>query len=102
MSESQSTEWRSMRSAPKDGTRILVTVRASEQGAAEVDVVKWARPDRDREAGWIATDSDPEARVVYAEGELAAWMPLPAADASRGPPPALAPYVGEEMDGSAI
>ncbi|HET7714224.1 MAG TPA: hypothetical protein VFK86_01215 [Bauldia sp.] len=102
MNETQSTEWRSMRSAPKDGTRILVTVRASEQGGAEVDVVKWARPDPQAEPGWIATDSDPEARVVYGEGELAAWMPLPAAVASRGTRPALAPYTGEEMDGSAI
>ena len=102
MNEPEIAEWRSMRTAPKDGTRILVTVRASEQGAAEVDVVKWAKPDRQAEAGWIATDSDPEARVVYAEGELAAWMPLPTAVPRRGAGPPLAPYTGEEMDGSAI
>lgn len=102
MSETEQTEWRSMRTAPKDGTRILVTVRASEQGAAEVDVVRWAKPGPGAEAGWIATDSDPEARVIYAEGELAAWMPLPAAIQRGGARPALAPYTGEEMDGSAI
>ena len=102
MSEPETTEWRPMRTAPRDGTRVLVTVRASEQGAAEVDVVKWARPDRQSEAGWIATDSDPEARVVYAEGELAAWMPLPTAEARPGARSAPAPYAGEEIDGSAI
>ena len=102
MSDTERTEWRSMRTAPKDGTRVLVTVRASEQGAAEVDVVKWAKPDRDAEPRWIATDSDPEARVVYAEGELAAWMPLPSAIQRGGARPTLAPYAGEEMDGSAI
>ncbi len=102
MNEPEITDWRSMRTAPKDGTRILVTVRASEQGAAEVDVVKWAKADRQAEDGWIATDSDPEARVIYAEGELAAWMPLPAAEPRRGARPPLAPYTGEEMDGSAI
>jgi hypothetical protein len=102
MNEPEITDWRSMRTAPKDGTRILVTVRASEQGAAEVDVVKWAKPDRDAEDGWIATDSDPEARVIYGEGELAAWMPLPTAIAQRGARLTPAPYAGDEMDGSSI
>jgi hypothetical protein len=102
MNETDQTDWRSMRTAPRDGTRILVTVRESEQGAAEVDVVKWAASDRDAEYGWIATDSDPEARVVYGDGELAAWMPLPSAVRRSGARPAPAPYAGEEMDGSAI
>jgi hypothetical protein len=102
MSETEHTEWRSMRTAPRDGTRILVTVRESEQGAAEVDVVKWASPDPDSEYGWLATDSDPEAKIVYGEPELAAWMPLPSAVSRGAPRPALAPYTGEEMDGSAI
>ena len=102
MSDTEHTEWRSMRTAPRDGSRILVTVRESEQGPAEVDVVKWASPDRDSGYGWLATDSDPEARIVYGEGELAAWMPLPSAVSRGAPRPALAPYTGEEMDGSAI
>ena len=93
-------EWRAMRTAPRDGTRILVTVRATEQGGAEVDVVKWSGGTA--AGGWLATDSDPGARIVYGDGELAAWMPLPSAITERGTRPATAPYEGEEMDGSAI
>ena len=95
------SEWRSMRTAPKDGTRILVTVRATEQGDAEVDIVKWARIGTGAEPGWLATDSDVDARVVYGEGELAAWMPLPAATSDRRVRPSPAPFTGE-IDGSAI
>ncbi len=101
MSASDS-DWRSMRTAPRDGTRILVTVRETEQGPAEVDVVKWAATDPGTEYGWLATDSDARARIVYGDGELAAWMPLPAANVERGPRPAFVPYMGEEIDGSAI
>lgn len=96
------TEWRPMRTAPRDGTRILVTVRETEQGPAEVDVVKWAKPDPADDHGWMATDSDAEARIVYGDGELAAWMPLPTANSERGPRPAFVPYMGAEIDGSAI
>lgn len=93
-----------MASAPRDGTRILVAVRASEQGPEEYDVVRWATSARSGEGNWVATDSDPEARFVYAEGELAGWMPLPgqlprlrstaASSVQVGAPP--------ETDGSAI
>jgi hypothetical protein len=70
-------EWRSMASAPKDGTRILAALRASEQGPAEVDVVRWARSMPGGDKGWIAADSDPALVIVYAEVELTHWMPLP-------------------------
>jgi hypothetical protein len=70
-------EWRPMASAPKDGTRILAAIRASEQGPAEVDVVRWARSAPGGEKGWIAADSDPALVIVYAEVELTHWMPLP-------------------------
>ncbi len=70
-------EWRDMASAPKDGTRVLVAVRASEQGPAEVDVARWAKPDRSGEACWMAVDSDPGCLIVYEEAELSSWMPLP-------------------------
>ncbi len=49
--------WRQMSSAPKDGTRILVTVRPVEQGPAEVDVAYWARADQFASEGWRAADS---------------------------------------------
>ena len=66
-----------MAGAPRDGSRILAAIRASEQGPAEVDVVRWARSDPGGEKGWIAADSDPALVIVYAEVELTHWMPLP-------------------------
>jgi len=67
-------EWRSMETAPRDGTSILARVRASEQGPAAADVVRWAI----RDERWIAADSDPGCIVVYADAEITSWMPLPA------------------------
>ena len=52
-------------------------LRASEQGPAEVDAVRWAVSARSGEEEWVANDSDPFARVAYGEGELAGWSPLP-------------------------
>jgi len=69
--------WRDMASAPRDGTKVLVAVRESEQGAAEVDVVRWAKPERSAEECWIAVDSDPGCVIGYEEAELWSWMPLP-------------------------
>jgi hypothetical protein len=83
MSGSDFGLWQDMAGAPRDGSKVLVEIRASEQGPAEVDVVRWAKPDRSSEACWISTDSDPAFPVVYADAELIAWMPLPA------PPPKL-------------
>ncbi len=51
--------WRHMNFAPRDGTRILVTVRASEQGGADVDVAHWARADQFGAEGWRSADSHP-------------------------------------------
>jgi len=101
--------WRPMSSAPKDGSRILVTVRPVEQGPAEVDVAYWARPDRLGSEGWRAFDSSPGCVIGYAEPELKCWMPLPAANRDSSPsarPGRMpAPYEGEaivEVDGSGI
>jgi len=69
--------WVSMATAPRDGTLVLVKLRASEQGPSEMDAVRWVTSARSGEAGWVANDSDPFARVAYAEGELAGWSPLP-------------------------
>jgi hypothetical protein len=90
--------WRSMESAPRDGTRILVALTASEQGPAEVDMVRWTRPERNAEECWVATDSDAGSPVVYSSSDLSSWMPLPS------PMPRLRarrPGPGE-ADGSAI
>ena len=106
--------WRPMRTAPRDGTRILVTVRSVEQGPAEVDMAYWAKADRAGMEGWRAADSHPGLIVAYAEPELKCWMPMPGAgamaEASRGAAPAArpavmpSPYEGEdiEVDGSGI
>jgi hypothetical protein len=59
MSASYLGDWLPMDSAPKDGTKILVTLRPTGDGH------------------WIAADSDPDAVVVYAEAELLSWMPMP-------------------------
>jgi hypothetical protein len=77
MSETDFGDWHPMDTAPRDGTRILVAIRGSEQGPAEVDVARWARPERSREPCWIAADSDAEVAIIYEEAEISSWMPLP-------------------------
>jgi hypothetical protein len=90
-------DWQPMETAPRDGTRVLVALRASEQGPAEVDVARWARPARAAEPCWIASDSSPDNPVFYADGDLAFWMPLPT------PLPKLRSRGDDfEMDGSSI
>jgi len=99
------TEWRHMATAPRDGTRILVTVRPVEQGPADVDVAYWAKADQFGIEGWRAADSAPGAIVGYADPELKCWMPLPDAAAAGQPEsPRPVPYEGEELefDGSGI
>jgi hypothetical protein len=89
--------------APRDGSLVRVAVRASEQGPAEFDTVRWARSATSGEEGWVAFDSDPEARIVYSDSELAYWLPLPSQTPSRRPPRAAKPIPGpDESDGSAI
>ncbi|MDP3896312.1 MAG: hypothetical protein Q8Q62_06520 [Mesorhizobium sp.] len=96
-------QWRHMSSAPRDGSRILVTVRPVEQGGADVDVAYWARADAFGMEGWRAADSAPGAIVGYAEPELKCWMPLPSANTGKMPD-LPAPFEGEEIevDGSGI
>jgi hypothetical protein len=99
------TKWEPMATAPRDGTLVLVSVRASEQGPAELDAVRWAQSARSGEEGWVANDSDPFARFVYSEVELTGWSPLPTqvpelrssrpADAKSDPGP-------DEIDGAGI
>jgi hypothetical protein len=103
MQPTEPEQWRSMESAPKDGTRIIVVIRASEQGASDVDVVRWAKPKAHGEYCWVATDSELNFAIIYDEWEVAHWMPLP----SWAPPyktPDLASKLPElpEGDGSGI
>jgi hypothetical protein len=77
MAKPDFTKWEPMATAPRDGTLVLVSVRASEQGPAELDAVRWAQSARSGEEGWVANDSDPFARFVYSEAELTGWSPLP-------------------------
>lgn len=69
--------WRPIATAPRDGARLLVVIRASEQGAGEVDVVKWGRSKHSSDDCWIAVDLDAECQFVYTDTELVYWMPLP-------------------------
>jgi len=87
MTPPDSAKWAPMAAAPRDGTLVIVRVRASEQGPSEVDTVRWSRSARSGEEGWVANDSDPFARVIYAEGELAGWRPLPSQRPGASAPP---------------
>jgi hypothetical protein len=98
----QPEQWRHMSTAPKDGTRILVTVRPVEQGPADVDVAYWAQADQYGFEGWRAADSAPGAIILYADPELKCWMPLPEASPGQPDAPRPGPYEGEEFDGSGI
>lgn len=82
--------WRHMASAPKDGSRILVTIRASEQGPAEVDLAYWSHGDQFGGEGWRASDSSPGHIIEYAEPELKCWMPMPSANRTSMPSPGKA------------
>lgn len=97
---SEEIRWRNMATAPKDGTRILVTVAASEQGPATVDMAFWAAGDEHDPEGWRAVDSNPGAVIGYADPEIKAWMPLPGTEDSR--PAAWEGVDEQELDGSGI
>jgi holo-[acyl-carrier protein] synthase len=95
--------WRDMASAPRDGSRILVTIRPSEQGPAEVDLAYWSHGDQFGAEGWRASDSSPGHIIEYAEPELKCWMPMPSANLNRTSMPS--PWEGDddqELHGSGI
>jgi hypothetical protein len=93
----EANQWRHMKSAPRDGSRVLVTVRSSEQGPAEVDVAYWSRADQFGIEGWRAADSYPGHVVAYADPELKCWMPLPKANAGQ-PSDMPRPWEGEDAE----
>ncbi|WP_105372755.1 hypothetical protein [Neorhizobium huautlense] len=99
----ESGRWRHMRSAPRDGSRILVTIRPSEQGPGAVDLVYWSRGDRFGGEAWRSSDSVPGRIIQYAEPELKCWMPMPAANVDQlAFPSAWEGKDEEELDGSGI
>ena len=95
--------WRHMRTAPRDGSRILLTIRPTEQGPGTVDLAFWSNGDQFGGEGWRASDSAPGKIIEYAESELKCWMPLPTANLEQMTGPAA--WEGEddrELDGSGI
>jgi hypothetical protein len=95
--------WRHMRSAPRDGNRILVTIRPSEQGPGTVDLAYWSNGDQFGGEAWRSSDSTPGRIIEYAEPELKCWMPMPSANLDLMTLPS--PWEGEdaqELDGSGI
>jgi hypothetical protein len=95
--------WRHIRSAPRDGSRILVTIRPSEQGPGTVDLVYWSNGDQYGGEAWRSSDSTPGRIIEYAEPELKCWMPLPSANLDAMSLPS--PWEGEdaeELHGSGI
>jgi len=97
-------QWRHMSTAPRDGTRILVTVRPSEQGPAEVDVAYFAKADQFGIEGWRAADSQPGQVFAYADPELKCWMPTPQPGDGQPAPGLPRPFEGDEIqiDGAGI
>jgi hypothetical protein len=106
MSDPDRGDWRPMAEAPRDGSRVLVAIRPTEQGPAEVDVVRFARPQPGVDPCWMAIDSDPAALVTYSEVELTWWMPmpdpLPRVQATGRPVPPTPPPEPDEIGGSGI
>ncbi len=100
----QTSRWRPMSMAPRDGTRILVTVRPTEQGPADVDMAYWARADQFGAEGWRASDSNPGCIIAYAEPELKCWMPLPQSNPAGRPDVMPDPHEGDDImeDGAGI
>lgn len=100
-------EWRRMAKAPKDGTRIIAIIRQSEQGAADVDVVRWSHCRQRADECWMSADSSFDCPISYEDWEVAFWMPLPSTMPAMRTPgmasklPAF-PHDGEEIGGSGI
>lgn len=100
-------QWRKMVSAPKDGSRIIVVIRANEQGPADIDIVRWSRPRRSADECWTSTDSSADCPIMYEDWEVAWWMPLPSSMPEVRVPGMAArlpdfPRDGQEIGGSGI
>jgi len=97
-------KWQPIESAPRDGTRIIVLTRATEQGPSDVDVVRWIKPRHHGEFCWTSTESDINCTIIYDDWEVAYWMPMPAALGPRKTPDLASklPPAPVEEDGSGI
>ena len=100
-------KWRSMKSAPKDGSRIIVVIRGGEQGGADLDVVRWARPRKAVDDCWVSTDSSHDCPIAYENWEVMNWMPLPRTMPGVRTPDMASklpdfPRDGQEIGGSGI
>jgi hypothetical protein len=66
---------------------------------------RWAKPARGNEKCWVSAESAADLPIIYAEGELAFWMPLPT-NVPRMRSGAIAssklPQVPGEIEGSGI
>ncbi len=106
MNTAEFGEWRRISDAPRDGKRVIVALRGTEQGPPEVDVARWAKPPRADYHCWIAADSDKDCTIGYDDNELICWMPLPSsadgvrASVSAAALPEIPPDL--EMGGSGI
>ena len=83
MSSPDYTKRAPIETAPRDGRPVVVWLKASEQGPAQMDVVRWASSAQTGEGAWVANDSDQVARVAYSDADLECWLPLP----TQGPEP---------------
>ena len=97
-------KWLPMASAPKDGSRIIVLTKATEQGPSDVDVVRWMKPPHFGDYCWTSTDSDHTCTIMYDDWEVTHWMPMPAALPPYKTPSLvmMLPPAPEEGDGSGI
>jgi hypothetical protein len=94
----EANPWRHMKNAPRDGSRILVTVRPSEQAPAEIDVAYWSRADQYGIEGWRSADSHPGHIIGYADPELKCWMPMPKPNSLGGTSDMPTPWEGDEIE----
>lgn len=102
MREFATVPWRSAASAPRDGTRVLVLIGASEQGDADVDVAHWGRQKYLTDPCWVSSESSADCAVIYGAHEVTNWMPLPQWTRPVATAAGSHTYGTLEIDGSGI
>lgn len=74
MSDQETTRWRAMAEAPKDGSRVLIYVRGQIDGEP-VQIARWAPFDYGEAPCWVTDQGE---FFFGASG----WQPLPGAPAN--------------------